>query len=191
MDLNKIINGLQIQLAVYMDAYVKSDSGKKAIAGIYYFTIDNPMIDGDRLETSVEEAVFNTYMLDGYSINDSAVIEKIDREIIDSKRSNIINVSLKKDGDYTVSSRVLNQEQIKGLMKMTRKKVTETAERIISGDISIEPAKINDTVPCRYCDFMSFCQFDSTLPENNYNSIKKINKNDLLNLLAEEGSRND
>ncbi|MFA9424536.1 MAG: PD-(D/E)XK nuclease family protein, partial [Sedimentibacter sp.] len=194
IDLSDAVQGLQLQLLVYMSAIIKNGEklllSKPEIGGAYYFCIDDPMIDADAFSNSIiEDEIFNKLSLKGYILEDAEIIGNMDNEIEEKKSSNIIPVSFNKDGSTSKSSKTLTSKEYKALLNKTDQVAKEIAGRIIKGDINIRPYKkdTGDKTPCSYCDFRGVCQFDPSVDENSYRIIKKLKKDDILLEITREG----
>ncbi len=194
IDLSDAVQGLQLQLFVYMSAIIKN--GKKLllsqpeIGGAYYFCIDDPMIDGDTLsDSAVEDEIFNKLSLKGYILEDAEIINNMDNEINEKKSSDIIPVTFNKDGSTSKFSKTLTANEYKALLNKTDRVAKEIAEKIIHGNIDIQPYRkdAGNKTPCSYCDFKGVCQFDTSVDKNNYRRIKKLKKDDILLEIMKEG----
>lgn len=194
IDLSDALQGLQLQLLVYMSAIIKNGeklfcSGPE-IGGVYYFVIDDPMIDSDQVpENEVEAEIAGRLSLKGYTLEDEDVIVNMDKDIYDAKKSDIIPVSLNKDGSTSKSSKTLTEEEFKMLLDKIDDVARETAEKVLKGNIDIMPyRKVNGgKTPCSYCEFTSVCQFDPSVDGNNYRRINKLKKEDILREIMLEG----
>ena len=82
----------------------------------------------------------------------------MDREL--ASGSDILPVRLKKDGGFTASSSVAEEEQFLKLTRHVQKKLMEYGERILKGDIRMEPYELGDEDACRFCPYHSVCGFD-------------------------------
>ncbi|MGF7056447.1 helicase-exonuclease AddAB subunit AddB [Brassicibacter mesophilus] len=177
--------GLQIQLIVYLDAVVSNKD--KLIkdelypAGVFYFRIDDPMIKTDEDDIEIIEAEISKQLkMDGIILKDIKVIRAMDKSIEETGSSNIIPVSLKKDGDFTKSSSVFEKEDLEGLVKHVKNLIGEIAVEILKGKIRIEPCKLDDKVSCDYCQLASICQFDTSFDDNKYKALKKLKDDEVL-----------
>lgn len=193
IDLSDAVQGLQLQLLVYMSAIIKN--GQKLflteteIGGAYYFCIDDPMIDGDEisLEDS-ENEIFRQLSLKGYIVEDSNIIVNMDKDITDNKKSDVIPVSFNKDGSTSKSSKTLTSKEFKAILNKTDEVARDLAEKILDGNIDIMPfRKDSGKIPCSYCDYIGVCQFDSSVDGNNYRRIKKLKKDEILSEILKEG----
>ena len=97
-DLAALYYGLQLQLVVYMDAAMelmeRKNPGKEIVpAGIFYYHIDDPVVDGEEAATKedVDRLVLKKLRMDGLVNSELEVISLMDREI--EKASDIIPVA--------------------------------------------------------------------------------------------------
>lgn len=188
-DLNKFYHGLQIQLLVYLDALIKNAEQivhDQAYPGaILYFKIDDPIIKADK-DLSIEEVrekVLKQLKMDGLLLNDVEVVRSMDNQI--DGYSLIIPARVKKDGDLSKSDSVITMEQFEILRKYVNEKMLEICDDMISGNIDILPCKENKTHACDYCTYSHICQFDVSIPDNQYNIIRKKKSEELWNDMAE------
>ena len=186
LDFTEIYEGLNIQLLVYLYALV--ENGEKLLAtrpkigGIFYYHINDPII---KIETdSIEDEIFRALKLKGFVLEDKDIVEKIDKNIGTS--SNIIPVRIKNDGDFYSDAKVLTEEEFEDLLYFAKDKVNELSEEILKGEFLINPFKKKDLTPCKYCDYISICQFDEGLG-NKYRGIKDIKKSEFFNEVLKKG----
>lgn len=192
IDLNDVINGLQIQLFLYLDAVIKYNSSifenKGSFGGVFYFHIDNPILDGDLVDIEdVDGEIFKRFSLKGYAIDDINIISKMDINFMENKSSNVLeSVKMTKKEKFSATSRILKEEHIKSLLNIIEKKIIEVSDCIEKGKIDIKPYKYKNRIPCDYCDFLSICQFDNALEGNEYNRLKYLKKEEIMEILEKE-----
>ncbi|MPQ44131.1 helicase-exonuclease AddAB subunit AddB [Clostridium tarantellae] len=190
-DLNKLYNGLQIQLLVYLDALIKNSENiikKQAYPGaILYFKIDDPIIKSNKNlnENEIKEKVLKELKMDGLLLKDIEVVKCMDNEL-ESGYSLIIPAAIKKDGELRETSSVITKEQFDILRAYVNEKMIEICNDILTGKINIEPCKEDKITVCDFCDYSHICQFDSGIENNKYNVISNKNDKELWN---EMGSR--
>lgn len=193
IDLSDAVQGLQLQLLVYMSAIMKN--GKKLfqtqpeIGGAYYFSIDDPMINGDEVSLAdSENEIFRQLSLRGYIVEDSEIILNMDKDIQYNNKSDVIPVTFNKDGSTTKSSKTLTFKEFNAILNKTDEVAKDLAEKILDGNIDIMPfRKDAGTTPCSYCDYTGVCQFDPSVDGNNYRRIKKLKKDEILAEILNEG----
>jgi len=192
MILSDVMNGLQLQLFVYLSSIIKS--GEKInelipkISGVFYFNIDDPFIDGDSNSNELyEDEIFKELSLKGYVLEDMNIIKNIDSDIENAKSSNVIPVSFKSDNTLTKASKVLNDNEYMLVLDKVDAIAGELSNKILDGKIDINPfRKDSNKTPCSYCDYKTVCQFDSSIDGNKYRNIKKASKDEILSELILE-----
>ncbi len=159
LDITSVIEGLDIQLIVYLNAAIGicSTMGKETVpAGVFYLPLNRSLIADTPVE-GIEASIEKSYMMKGFLLKDEKVFRAMDDEYD-------INLSVFKfDGkvrDPLRKDNVLTIEQIKNLIGWVMGNVEENIYRIIEGDIGLEPFKNGDLVACKYCDNIGICKFD-------------------------------
>lgn len=197
IDLSDAVQGLQLQLLVYLSAIVKNGekllTSKPEVGGAYYFCINDPMVDGDEYsEDEAEGRIFRELSLKGYTLEDEQIIGSMDKEIASSKKSDIITVSFNKDGSLSKTSKTLTDREFRAVLKKTDSVATDLARNILDGKIDINPyRKDGDKTPCSYCGYRGVCQFDPSCDENSYRKIRKLKKDDIIAEILAEGGDED
>ena len=76
-------------------------------------------------------------------------------------RSDVVAAHIKKDGQLGSRDRsdVADQAEFEALLKHVEIQLGEIAQKILSGDISIAPYRLNDRSPCARCDYKECCRF--------------------------------
>jgi len=197
IDITSVINGMQLQLFIYLDALIKNGERlvgvSPDIGGVFYFNIVLPWINGDEYisEEEIEKELIKSYKMNGYFIEDKELIEKLDKKISEEKESTIAKIKLNKDESVSKSSHTLDKKSFDILMRVINEKIKKIGEEILSGKILIKPYKIGKKTPCSWCLYKDICQFDSSMPDNDYNTILKINKKNFEKIIQETGEKND
>lgn len=188
VSLSDVLSGLSMQLFMYMDAIVKKGDKileNPEIGGVYYFSIDDPMIDGDDLshdsQDTVEKEIMGKLSLKGFVLEDKNIFESMDNEIFSSKKSDVIPVALNKDGSSSKLSNTLTKQQYKIFLEKTNEVASSIAKEIINGNIDIKPyKKSDDKTPCTYCKYGGVCGIDKSIDSDKYRKIKDKKKNEIL-----------
>ncbi|MDP3386490.1 MAG: PD-(D/E)XK nuclease family protein [Eubacteriales bacterium] len=189
IDLNEVLNGIGLQLFVYLDAVLvhnKDVLGKNlSFGGLFYFKISDPLIDGDRIEEdAIEDEIFKRFSLQGYVIDDLDIIKKMDTDLKAGESSKILDsIKLKQDEGLSSNSKTLSESSITSIISAIEDIVRETAQGIYSGSIDINPYQYKDRKPCTYCDYLAICQFDQALPGNQYRRIKQKSEKEIIESL--------
>lgn len=189
--LSDVYYGLQIQLIVYLDAVLENKDKLKMDAahpgGVFYFKLDDPMIESNENDVEViEKEIMKKLRLDGILAKDIKIAKAMDKDIENAKQSLVIPANLKKDGDFSKSSSVLEEEKLYSLIKHVRNLVVEIAGEILRGNVNIEPCKIDNNISCSYCQYGSICQFDRNLQNNDFRVIRKLRDEEVLRKIEGE-----
>ena len=208
LDINKIYEGLQMQLFIYMRAILESkhrightsryenNPSEEAFnyrpAALLYsrFNLSSMALDGyrdlnEKDDIDLREGVLKENKLKGYVIKDVDVVKNLDKTLDENnKSSRIMSIEVKKNGEIGQRTKGLELEEFDIINNYVLNKAKKVCEDIYSGNIEILPYKYEGEVACNFCDFKSICQFDMSTGKNNYKLIRKISKrNDLEDIL--------
>lgn len=183
--LSDVYYGFEIQLLLYLDAILENEGENILPAGILYLKMDDPIIKDNRELTDEElkEEILKSFKMKGLLLSDPEVIKEMDKEM--EGNSLIIPARINKDGSLGKSSAVDN-EKFKLLIQHVRSVIMRNCEKMINGDIKINPYKKKDETPCKYCLYSSICRFDTTLYDNNYRYIDDKSEEEVWKLLEKE-----
>ena len=67
----------------------------------------------------------------------------------------------------------------------------KTGNAISEGNVSLDPYKLKDRIPCTFCSYKSVCQFDESMEENQYRLLVPSSKEQALELMRKEVSSDD
>ena len=174
IDLTKVKAGLQIQLVTYLDAL--TEKTEYELGGVLYLNLLDNIYKASKNEDPerIEEEIRKLFRMKGLVVADVQVIKAMDKNIEESGSSDIIPVTLKKDGNiYERQSSTIGAEEFKELQKSVRKVIKQLSSEIMKGNIDIKPYSYNDQTGCEYCVYRSICNFNTSLASNEYNYIKK------------------
>lgn len=176
-DLTALYNGLQLQLAVYLNAAVamekKDHQGKTIIpAGLFYFPMKDPMITSESgmSEEALKDALFKELSLDGVCNADSDIIHYMDRECV--SKSEILPVSYNKDGSLSKSSKAVTTKQFEYLEEFIKTKTASLGAEIMDGKIPVNPYATGQKTACDYCAYNGICGFSPK--ESSYRKLEKF-----------------
>lgn len=176
-DLTALYNGLQLQLAVYLNAAVamekKDHEGKLIVpAGLFYFPMKDPMISSEsEMEAEqLEEQIFKEMSLEGICNADSEIIHNMDREC--GSKSKILPISYNNDGSLSKTSKAITTEQFEQLEEFVKEKTTQLSAEIMEGKIAINPYGTVQKTACDYCAYNGICGFSPK--ESSYRKLEKF-----------------
>lgn len=164
-----IYYGIKLQLLVYMSVMKNILDTQPATFG--YMPIKNKFYD-------FYDEEFASYKIDGITLKNDGLILRLDKNLIDNKSSNIINVDFKKDGTYSAKSLkyLLENQEIINLETYTFSVVNKALEEMLDGYIIPKPYKDGQYSSCDRCKYKSLCHYKKE--ELGYREIKPKQKTD-------------
>ncbi len=168
LTLNDIFYGLKMQLLLYMQVALSNSvvitKGKKAdSAGVYYFTLKDPMVKSlQQLDSEEAKAAWlKEFKMGGIAVKDVEAVYLADKNI--NGASTVIPVMLNKDGNFRKDSPGLGVEQMALLQKHILRLLEQAGQQLITGYIGVKPWKQGKFDACAYCDFKAVCGFTKDL----------------------------
>lgn len=166
--------GLKIQLYLYLNAFNNSEYNP---VGSYYFPVH------DKYSEENEK----NYVMHGKTVNDADIITATDKNLLESKSSDVVSIKIKKDGNPYATSEVLSEDELKSYMKYAIKLSEKAVDEMNSGFIKPTPYKDK----CKYCNYGGMCGFciDSDAERN----VTGVSKNTIVKAVedAENGGENN
>lgn len=180
--LGNILNGTDLQLMVYLDAFWDAKGIKPA--GMFYFKLtDHKLIsEGPLSDEYYFERLQKKFMFDGLTVGNRETVLAFDREA--ESGSGIVPVSFNKDGSISKNSLLLTQTQLEVLKAHTRFIMKELAQRILKGQIKASPCLVDGQDSCEFCSYGSVCHFDSS--KDRYRRLKREKDSDIIKKINEE-----
>ena len=180
-----LYHGLQLQLVVYMNAAMELVAKKhpdKQIepAGIFYYNVKHPMIEGigNESDEEIRKALLEQLKLNGLVNEKPEVYRGMDTELGSS--SSVIPVGLKTDGSLRATSKVASAEEFSVISEYVNQKIIETGQRIFAGDVAMEPYQLEKRSGCDYCPYHAVCGFDTRLPGHSYRKLEAIDDSETV-----------
>ncbi len=194
-DLQSVYYGLQIQLAVYMNAAMelmgREHPGKDIIpAGILYYNIDDPFVEKGE---QVEENILRELKMNGIVNSSAEVIKRLDNNfksadgngIRSAVKSDIIPVETNKEGFLTKRSSIAEPSQFKAMEGFVKNSVRDMGQRILGGNTDIRPYQMGKRTACDYCMYKGICGFDTKLSGYHFRNLYPIQKEEIWNKIFE------
>ena len=132
-----------------------------------------------------EKELLKQYKMQGIVAADHEAIQAMDNEL-ESGRSPIIPVGLKKDGGFYSDSNVADEEQWQAVRRLVRRKIRQIGEDIVRGRVEIMPYRKGKRSPCSDCVYRPVCQFDTLLEENGYRFLHDWDRDELWQMIMEQ-----
>lgn len=185
MDYQKLYDGKQLQLTVYMNVMLeilqRQYPDKKIIpTGMYYFRLYDPIVEGMD-EQEVADARTKASRLTGLVNTDDTCLE-----YMDGKTGSVVPLRFKKDGSiYAGSNAAVTQQELEAISVFVREKMIEIGNQITSGKIAMNPEKGTQNSPCNFCDYRAVCRFEAGLGGNAYKMATQLRKEEIKEKIFE------
>lgn len=183
-----IYYGLQLQLLIYLDAYMKYYEKTGAAlkpGGVFYFRIAEPTLSLEKEVSAeqIEKTLFENMKMSGLLLQEDALIQSLDRSLKPegakdfSGASAIVPVGFTKKGDFSASSNLASEEQYNAILQFVTQRTREIGQAMKAGIISPAPFRDGQRSPCSYCKYRPICRHDyEEKPKRR--KLKKISKAD-------------
>lgn len=194
-DLNSLYYGLQIQLAVYMNAAIellkKENKDKNIIpAGLLYYNIDDPYVEKT---DALEESILKELKMNGLINSEEASIKHHDREFTaengglrPSVKSSVIPAESNKDGQLTKRSNVADRSRFEIMEAYVKNVVKSFGEDIFKGKTDVAPYQMGNKTACDYCPYKGVCGFDLKVDGFQYRKLKELSSEELWDKMSKE-----
>ena len=156
-----------------LELEAKKHPGKRAVpAGMFYYHIEDPMVDGSGTESEEEirQAVLEELKPNGLVNDDPEIYGAMDTEL--SGSSAVIPVALKADGSLKATSKTASTEEFETMSDYVKETVTKAGRRILGGDVAA-PYELDGRSGCDYCPYHMVCGFDARIPGFSYRKLEK------------------
>ena len=188
-DVTALYHGLQLQLMVYMDAALQMEQKKhpeKEIlpAGVFYYRIQDPLIDRPK-EGEEQESILKELKPDGMISLEKEVMEHLDHCMVGE--SSVIPVKYNKNGSLSKSSKAASAQDFYLMMKYAVNKVEEIRQKILSGDVKVNPYRRGTETSCDYCSYRQICGFDTKMEGYRYREIEAMSVDKVIQAMKGEG----
>ncbi len=190
LKISDIYYGLNLQLIIYLAAVMHGLQEKEGKAarpgGIFYFKLDDPLIDGgDELDRdAIETAINKKLKMTGLAVADARIVRQMDLEF--ETISDVLPVRIKQNGEFYSDASVLDEEWFEKLLQYAVQRVGASAAEMLGGCIMIEPVKNGLHTSCIYCEYKSICQFDQLLENNSYKNIPATSDEEVINRIKSQ-----
>ena len=160
LKLDKIKEGISLQLISYMMAFMENKKDKKIVpAAMVYFNLSDKLVSLAQYEQDnekIKKELLKKLKMNGIFLKDIEILNKMDRNFENNSKDSLIDVT--KTSITRNSSKVLEEEEFENLCRQTKFVLEQIGEEISSGKVKIAPNKKEN-----YCQF---CQYSSTCRKN-------------------------
>lgn len=190
LDLNDIFYGLNWQMPLYLETLLDSRSKKqkKTVkpAGMFYFPIREWV---DTVDQPSGEKSVRIQKLQGLIILDHEAIDLAERDFFTEKQAKTMNLKLNKDGSYGKSPYVIEETDYDVMITYIKRHLTESFQRMLSGDVRQLPLSKDNQLSCVYCDYCGLCVLDNSL-QTNCCKMEKQKPAEILSRMKKENGVN-
>lgn len=181
----EIYYGLQLQLLIYLDAYLKyfekTDGGPLKPGGVFYFRIADHFLtlDSELSAEEIEQKLYEDMKMSGLLLADDTFLRGIDRSLDEgdgtlSGTSHIVPLRYVKSGP-SAASNLATEEQYAALLAFVAGQAKAIGESMKAGTVAPLPYRSNGKTPCQYCRFRPVCRYDYE-ERPRWRDLKKMDK---------------
>lgn len=192
-DLLSVYYGLDLQLVVYLDAALRitreKNPDKEVIpAGILYYHVEDPVVERGSIKEQDTEAVNakirQALTMRGIVNEENGIIQMMDKDL--QGKSEIIPVTLNKDGSVSKSSSVATGQELKLISDYVNVKAGRIGREILGGRIGVNPYELSGKSACDYCNYRSVCGFDESMEGFHKRKLKKMEREEIMEQVRKE-----
>lgn len=148
--------GINTQLAIYL--YLLKNSKDYADVFIVGFYLQKILSDSkiDEFKQTKKSVEYYNAKLDGYTIKNLSLIQKIDNNYIND--GFLKGITVKKEGDISATSSVIEPEAIQETLELIQLQIQKAIKDIEDGNFLINPKKIKSNIDsCKFCEHQGIC----------------------------------
>jgi ATP-dependent helicase/nuclease subunit B len=171
LNMAEVYYGLSLQMLTYLDVAVTHSKlwlGQEAQAGgLLYFHVHQPIIQSDN-QLTVEDAneeLFKRFKMKGLVLAEEETVRLMDSSL-STGHSKLIPVAIKADGSFYKSASVMSRQQWGVLRQHGRDMIQHIGNRIVDGQVDINPYRMGQQSACTFCEYKPVCQIDSLIEGN-------------------------
>lgn len=190
-DLTALYYGLQLQLAVYLNAALELEQrvypDKRIIpAGIFYYHVEDPLLElsGEEEPEQIQEQLLKELKMNGIVNSREDIIRSMDQFL--KGASSVIPVSVNKDGSLGKASRTMNTGQFAAMSAYVNKKMRELGGEIMKGRTERLPYERKNRTACDYCAFRSVCGLDLKDKDTKFRRLEDMDPKAALERMEED-----
>lgn len=200
LDLIKLYYGLQIQLALYLNAALELEKKRfpdKLVqpAGVFYYNTKDPILNKEDVKNpeNPQEEILKKLKMDGICSSEPEILQKLDKNLAVGKsvESFAVPVKYTAKGTFSSNSKVANQKEFAIMMEYVQDKAKKIGREILKGNTSVNPFEWKKENACEYCPYKEICGFDEKLPGYEYRKLEKDKSSNLWCLMEEEMERGE
>ena len=187
-DITAFYHGLQMQLPVYLNAALgiekKKHPDKEIVpAGIFYYRIQDPLVDRADTREEVENSILKELKLDGLVNAEENVVEHLEHGL--SGSSVLFPIGRNKDGSLSQRSKALAPEEFDTVLAYTEQKEKDLKEQMYGGTADAAPYEMGNATACDYCACRDICGFDQRVDGYSFRTLEKYSVEEAVEKMKE------
>ncbi len=158
-DLNDVINGINLQLLVYLFAiWQKGEREGSTPAGIMYMPASRPSVTLQSVDMAENEKETRDSEMkrSGLFLLDEKILTAMEHGL----EGRILPIKKNKNGTFSSTASLATLEQFGALKRYTDKTFINLALKLKRGEIGAEPLMSSTLDSCKWCDFKPFCRYE-------------------------------
>lgn len=192
-----VVNGLSMQLPAYLAVALagfrerthQSSSLPVKPAGIFHMRLEPPDIHAPDGSASGAEMERNRRMrLSGYVLDNPAILAAMDKRLADRGTSDVVRASLNRDGSISGRTKTLSLLGFERLGSLLGQILGVMGERLMGGDISVNPVRTAREKACDHCPYGWLCRFEPGIGGVGWDRPPVMNEADARRRLEETDS---
>jgi len=106
---------------------------------------------------------------------------------LSSGHSKLIPVAIKSDGSFYKSASVMSRQQWGVLRQHGRDMIQQIGNRIVEGQVDINPYRMGQQSACAFCEYKPVCQIDSLVEGNSSKPLAPYPQDVVWQMIARKG----
>ncbi len=157
ISLTDLYYGIQLQLPVYIDAFVRSmpktDKKEYVPAGMFYFHVNDPVIDSLPYDSQEKAAslLLSSYSMKGLVLKDNDVFMAMDKENRINERGRKVGIS------GIMKASAVTDSEFEQLRSFVNNAVKDMGSDLTLGNVRISP--LLSSRACDFCSYGEICRY--------------------------------
>ena len=175
LNLNEIYWGVNVQLLTYLLVAKNLEIvGGRTPAGMMYYFLRYPVKTVESADLAADK-INQDLKFSGWTLDDTKIIKEIDG----SEGQEFLKIRLKNNGelDKKFAKNVQSAKNFEIMLNFLESKIKSTGEKILTGNIEINPVKTPKSDACKYCVYGELCGFNSDKAV----TLEELDDNEILN----------
>lgn len=152
--LSDILEGLNMQMLLYLAAFTQHKDKNLIPAGVLYMPSSLPIVNvGHDEKSTVTNKQMEKFKMNGIVLNDSEIVKAME-----SEANGIFKPAVMENGQLKKSEALISLSDMGKLLKKVESLVIDMVSTMQHGNMSANPAKQYNFDVCDVCDYASVCR---------------------------------